>query len=130
MVDSGTDNSFIDMSLARHAGLPIVELPEYRTVQDLNGRIIARATHRTTSLTLLISLASSLWPVSHNPQIDWSASTIIAWSVACHLRCLRSALSPALLDLYSPSGSVGSTMTCWKCFCNNKLSLSSSALTL
>lgn len=55
MVDSGADNSFVDENLARQAGLPLVELAEPCTVEDLNGCTLARATHHTASLTLLIS---------------------------------------------------------------------------
>lgn len=130
MVDSGADDSFIDENVARHAGLPLVELTEPRTVQDLNGRTLARATHRTTSLTLLVSgnhreqiqlflipssaspaVLGSPWLTTHNPQIDWTSGTITAWSVACHsLFALCS--SPCASEPYLPfasSGSVGSS---------------------
>lgn len=125
IVDSGANDCFIDKTLAREAGLPLVKLPEHRTVHDLNGRTLARATHRTTSLTLLVSgnhreqiqfflipssaapvVLGSLWLSTHNSQIDWVSGTITAWSVVCHSRCLRSALPPAPLDLSSPSPAV------------------------
>ena len=125
MVDSGADDSFIDEALAKQAGLPVVQLPEPRTIQDLDGRTLARCTHRTTLLTLLTSgnhreqiqlflipssaapvVLGSPWLATHNPQIDWTTGTITAWSVACHSRCLRSALPPSSLDLTSPSVAV------------------------
>lgn len=55
MVDSGADDSFIDETLARQAGLPLVELDQPRVIQDLNGRTLAHATCHTASLTLLVS---------------------------------------------------------------------------
>lgn len=107
------DDSFLDESLARQAGLSLIELAEPRTVQDLNSRTLARATHRTSSLTLLVSgnhrdqiqfflipssvspaILGSPWFATLNPQIDWTSSTITSWSVACHSRCLRSACPP------------------------------------
>lgn len=44
LVDSGADDSFIDEQLAKQAGLPLVALPEPRTVFNLNGRPLAHAT--------------------------------------------------------------------------------------
>lgn len=102
MVDSGADDSFIDETLAREAGLPLIQLSEPCTDQDLNGRTLARAraTHCTASLTLLVSgnhrkkmhlflIPSSAspavlgfpWLATHNPPIDWASGTITAWSV-------------------------------------------------
>lgn len=55
LIDSGTDDSFLDESLARQASPPQVELAETHTVQGLNGRTLALATHRIASLTLLVN---------------------------------------------------------------------------
>lgn len=55
LVDSGTDDSFIDESLVRRAGLPIVSLAEPKEVLALDGRPLVRVTHRTEILTLLLS---------------------------------------------------------------------------
>lgn len=115
LVDSGADDSFIDESLAMQAGLPTVALWEPKSVQDLNGRLLARATHKTEPLTLLISgnhceriqlylipsaaspaILGSPWLATHNRQINWVSGTITAWSVACHSCCLHSALPPVL----------------------------------
>lgn len=116
LIDSGADDSFIDETLARQAGLPLVRLAEPRVVQDLDGRTLARASFRTDTLSLLVSgnhheqiqfflipssacpvILGSPWLATHNPQLDWSAGTVTAWSVACHSRCLRSAQPPVPL---------------------------------
>lgn len=55
LINSGADDSFIDGNLARQAGLPVVELTDPKTVLDLNGGTLARVTHRTETLTLLVS---------------------------------------------------------------------------
>lgn len=87
MVELGPDDSFIDKTLVGQAGLPLVELDDPRTVQDLNGRTLAHATSCTALLTLLVcgnhrekiqlslipSSASLVvlgltWLVTHNPQ--------------------------------------------------------------
>lgn len=47
LVESGPDDSFIDETLARQAGLLLVELVEPRVVQDLVGRTLAQSSHRT-----------------------------------------------------------------------------------
>lgn len=41
LVDSGADDSFIDESLARQAGLPLEALSEPKMVLDLDGRALA-----------------------------------------------------------------------------------------
>lgn len=111
---SGADDSFIDETLAKQAGLPLVELAQPRVVQDLDGRTLETALLRTASLTLIVSgnhqeqivfffiqssaspvILGSPWMATHNPQFDWSAGTITAWSMACHARCLRFAQPPA-----------------------------------
>lgn len=115
LVDSGADDSFIDESLAKHAGLPLVSLAEPREVLALDGRPLARITHRTDTLTFLLSgnhreqiqlylipsssalaILGSPWLACHNPQIDWSTGSLTEGSVACHARCLHSTLPPAL----------------------------------
>lgn len=55
LVKSGADESFIDESRARQAGLPTIALAEPKVVQDLNGRQLVQATHRLEPVTLLIS---------------------------------------------------------------------------
>lgn len=129
MIDSGADDSFIDSELATRARIPLVELSEPRQVQDLNGRTLARATHRTAPLTLLISgnhreqiqlyvipssaspaILCSPWLTKHNPRIDWASGTLAGWSVSCHSLCLRSALPPAPQSSPSPSPVVDLSM--------------------
>lgn len=43
MVDSGADDSLIDETLARQAGLRLLKVPEPRTVLDLNSNTLALA---------------------------------------------------------------------------------------
>lgn len=109
MVDSGTDNSFINVTLARQAGLPIMELPERRTIHYLNGCIRSRATHRTISLRLLIagnhreqiqfylipSSASSVvlgfpWLATHNRLIGQQARSQLGTRRVIHAACALS----------------------------------------
>lgn len=52
------------------------------------------------------AVLGSPWLVIHNPQIDWSSGTLTTWSVACHARCLRSALLPSPQNSTSPSPAV------------------------
>lgn len=51
---SGTDDSFIDKTMARQAYLFLVELAEPRTVNSLNGLPLSCTMYRNASLTLLI----------------------------------------------------------------------------
>lgn len=86
LVDSGADDSFIDETLARHAGLPLVELEEPHVVQDLDGRTSARSSHRTALLTLLVSAplpASRLFNLSR-PERE-AMETYISESLASGL---------------------------------------------
>lgn len=54
LIDSGTEDSFLDETVARQAGVPLVTLPEPKTILDLNRQLLARFTHRTAPVTLLI----------------------------------------------------------------------------
>lgn len=105
-----------------------VWLPERCIIQDLNSRILAWATHRPTSLTLLVSgnhgeqihfyvisssappvVLGSPWLATNNPQIDWSTGTI----TACVWRVIHGACVPPfhqhLWTWTRTSGSLSST---------------------
>lgn len=75
LIDSGADDSFIDERLARSAGLPLEALTEPKRVQALDGRVLARVTHRTAPLNLLVSgnhcehIQLFLIPLSSSPAI-------------------------------------------------------------
>lgn len=70
--------------------------------------MIARSTHREITRNRFSFLCQSStspvifgypWLATHNPQIDWASGTLTAWGVACHSQCLRSARSPAFVQL-------------------------------
>lgn len=109
-VDSGADENFIDCSLVAQAQIPTQELdPHPMEVTTLNGNHLARITHRTVPLTLILSgnhqetiqllvISSPLnpvvlglpWLILLNPHIDWINSRVVSWSVHCHSHCLMS----------------------------------------
>uniref|UniRef100_A0A674MXQ5 Gypsy retrotransposon integrase-like protein 1 n=1 Tax=Takifugu rubripes TaxID=31033 RepID=A0A674MXQ5_TAKRU len=112
LVDSGADGNFISQDLARQARLPLETLPEPKTILGLNGEVLARITHRTQAITLIISgnhreqihfflirsssspgVLGSPWLALHNPQFDWPTGRLVSWSVNCHTNCLRSAVT-------------------------------------
>lgn len=78
---------------------------------DLDVRPLAKVTHRTVLVTMLISgnhpeqiqlflipsssalvILGSPWLVRHHLQIDWSIGSLTGWSVTCDSLCLHSAL--------------------------------------
>ncbi|KAI3371485.1 hypothetical protein L3Q82_024069 [Scortum barcoo] len=84
---------------------------------------MARVTHRTQPLTLVISgnhteeiqfllisapntplILGFPWLATHNPHLDWAWGKLLDWSIRCHETCLRSALSPAT-ESAGPCGS-------------------------
>lgn len=114
LVDSGADDNFISLDLARQAHLPVEPLPEPRMILGLDGEVLAKITHRTQTITPIVSgnhweqiqfylIRSSSSPgvlgaprlARHNPLIDWSAKRLVNWSVACHSSCLRAAVTPS-----------------------------------
>uniref|UniRef100_A0A674PMU1 Gypsy retrotransposon integrase-like protein 1 n=1 Tax=Takifugu rubripes TaxID=31033 RepID=A0A674PMU1_TAKRU len=112
LVDSGADGNFISQDLARQVRLPLETLPEPKTILGLDGEVLARITHRTQAITLIISgnhreqihfflirsssspgVLGSPWLALHNPQFDWPTGRLVSWSVNCHTNCLRSAVT-------------------------------------
>lgn len=111
-IDCGADDNFIDSTLVEQAKIPTEPLESPREVNALNGSHLAKITHRTAPVTLLLSgnhrekiqflvISSPLAPVVlglpwlqlHNPHIDWTANNVSSWSMHCHSFCLRSAIT-------------------------------------
>ena len=114
LVDSGAEDNFLDLELALQAGLQIVPLETPLVANALDGRLIAKVTHHTKPIKLVLSgnhhellrfnLISSPhtplvlgypWLKTHNPQFDWLNGKVLSWSSFCHATCLQSAISPA-----------------------------------
>lgn len=111
LIDSGADENLIDCVFVSRSNLPSEPLPEPKDVFALDGKLLARITHRTAPVSLLLSgnhhESISLYIISsptaplvlglpwlklHNPHIDWSTASITNWSLFCHLHCLHSAI--------------------------------------
>ncbi|TWW55636.1 Retrovirus-related Pol polyprotein from transposon opus [Takifugu flavidus] len=78
LIDSGADESLMDFSLARQAGVPLVPLDRSLSPHAIDGRSLGRP-----------------WLERHDPHISWASGQILGWSVACHANCLHSAPSPS-----------------------------------
>ncbi|KAJ0068821.1 hypothetical protein NL108_011442 [Boleophthalmus pectinirostris] len=111
LLDSGAEQNFMDSDLILQAGISIEPLPEPIQVSALNGTVLAKITHHTVPLHLILSgnhhevtrffvFSAPLTPIVlgyswlkiHNPVIDWSLNKIVSWSSFCHQSCLQSAL--------------------------------------
>ncbi|KAI3357187.1 hypothetical protein L3Q82_015650 [Scortum barcoo] len=99
LVDSGAEENFLDLQVATRAGVPFELLEKPRDALAVDGRIMARFTHRTQPLTLV----SPGWPPTTH---IWTGpeGKLLDWSFRCHETCSRSALSPAT----EPAGPCGS----------------------
>lgn len=121
LIDSGADDSFIDYELVSQANIPTIALSEPQEVLALDGKQLARVTHRTEPISLTLSdnhhelielfvISSPMSPVIvglpwlkiHNPLVDWSTASIVNWSVFCHANCLRSAIPTSVPTSQSP----------------------------
>lgn len=86
------------------------------SVWSLAGQLISTITHNTLRVSLVVSsnhreaiklylldspgspiVLGHPWTVWHNPHIDWSGNSVLAWSQFCLASCLGSALSPGAL---------------------------------
>ncbi|KAI3354966.1 hypothetical protein L3Q82_004757 [Scortum barcoo] len=91
LVDSGAEENFLDRQVAAQAGVPFEPLEKPRDALAVDGRIMARVTHRTQPLTLVISgnhteeiqfllisapntplILGFPWLATHNPHLDWA----------------------------------------------------------
>ena len=121
LIDSGTDESFIDSSVCEKLNIPLVDLEVPLKTNTLSGELLAVVTKKTEPLMLHLSgnhqelisfyvmrspdvplLLGIPWLMLHNPHVDWRTSNIRSWSVFCHSCCLKSALGPNSLNS-SPS---------------------------
>ena len=121
LVDSGADDNFTDSDFIIQSNIPSEPLPQPKEVFALDGRLLARVTHRTVPVSLLLSgnhhetislyiipsptspLVLGLpWLKLHNPHIDWSTSSITNWSLFCHSHCLHSAIPASGATTQSP----------------------------
>uniref|UniRef100_A0A674NAP1 CCHC-type domain-containing protein n=1 Tax=Takifugu rubripes TaxID=31033 RepID=A0A674NAP1_TAKRU len=88
LIDSGADESLMDFSLARQAGIPLVPLDRSLSPPESTRFLVLHAP--TAPLVL-----GRPWLERHDPHISWASGRILGWSVACHANCLRSAPSPS-----------------------------------
>ena len=114
LVDSGADESFLDAQLVASAGISTQPLTAPLNARGLNGKLLARVTHVTEPLHLVLSgnhhemiqfhvmssphtplVLGQPWLKLHNPHMDWSENQVRSWSSFCHSSCLRSAIPPA-----------------------------------
>lgn len=122
LIDSGADESFVDRNIIAQLALDTVPLDSPINANTLNGKLLARVSHRTVPILLRVSVnhqemisfhiidcphsplvLGHPWLKLHNPQIDWPTGKVISWSNFCHANCLHSAPAPAsLLPLSVP----------------------------
>lgn len=114
LVESGSDDNFIDSNLVSQAGIPTEILSSPTDALSLDSNLLTHITHRTIPLSLIVSgnhretiqffvissphspLVLGLpWLRLHNPHINWVTSSIVNWSTFCHSNCLHSAVPPA-----------------------------------
>ena len=121
LIDSGADDSFIDIGLVREHNLPVYRLNQPKKVLAIGGQPIDSVTHKTQPIKLTLSgnhheqaelfvISSPLTPIvlglpwlrTHNPHIDWVTTSIRNWSDHCHRHCLFSAIPKTSPDLPAP----------------------------
>lgn len=110
LIDSGAEGNFLDSDLADRLRLPVIALSQPIAVHALSGLSLSSITHSTGPLRLVTSgnhietiqflltdtpvtpvVLGHPWLVLHNPQFNWSQSSILSWSEGCHATCLLSA---------------------------------------
>jgi hypothetical protein len=107
MIDSGASQSFINLSLVRKLGIPLVPLQEHIFIDVADGRPIdsGAITHKTCPTSMIVGkhheeiqffvtnighhniILGTPWLKKHNPQIHWPKSTIDFNSDFCQARC-------------------------------------------
>uniref|UniRef100_A0A3P9HSL7 Gypsy retrotransposon integrase-like protein 1 n=1 Tax=Oryzias latipes TaxID=8090 RepID=A0A3P9HSL7_ORYLA len=127
LIDSGSEQSFIDDLLVSDLNLPteLLDLPV--KAAGLGGQILTQITHRTRAVHLITSgnhhefiqfyitkspqspiILGFPWLRAHNPQFDWVNLHVTNWSTTCMANCLRSAVpsvpprddpDPEIIDL-------------------------------
>lgn len=55
LIDSGADDCFLDREFALRAGIPLEPLSNPLTANGLDGRLLARVTHHTVPINLILS---------------------------------------------------------------------------
>ena len=108
LVDSGAEGNFLDQQVAVQMGISLLPLEQPQTALAVDGRLLARVTHRSEPLTLTLSgnhretiqpyiisapstplILGHPWLVKHNPDIDWAKGRVSGWSSFCHATCLQ-----------------------------------------
>ena len=107
MIDSGASQCFINLSLVRELGIPLVRLREPIALDVADGRPIESGaiTHKTSPASMIVGrhhekihffvtnighhsiILGTPWLKKHNPQIHWPNSTIDFNSDFCQARC-------------------------------------------
>uniref|UniRef100_A0A3P9MBI2 Gypsy retrotransposon integrase-like protein 1 n=1 Tax=Oryzias latipes TaxID=8090 RepID=A0A3P9MBI2_ORYLA len=111
LIDSGSEQSFIDDLLVSDLNLPteLLDLPV--KAAGLGGQVLTHMTHRTKAVRLITSgnhheliqfyitktpqspiILGFPWLRAHNPQFDWVNLHVTNWSTTCMANCLRSAI--------------------------------------
>lgn len=123
LIDSGAEGNFVDERWAIEHDLPLHELMDTPTAFALDGRVLSNI-HLATALVSLTTAGNHQetisflvfqspmapivlghpWLTKHNPQINWSDSSIVSWSLSCHTNCLVSAVpSVSSLSVFQES---------------------------
>lgn len=111
LIDSGADDNFMDIDLAKQLMLDTELLPQPLVAHALDGHLLSRVTHRTQpvklqvsgnhSETLFFNLINSPhmalilgypWLKKHNPLVDWQTGLISSWGEQCSVSCLTAAV--------------------------------------
>lgn len=109
--------NFIDGNTARKWFIPAIPLPKPIIAWTLADRPLTTITHTTPHVSLLLSGNHSEgielyilespnttitlghpWLLQHNPQVDWSNNSVLAWSLSCHESCLGPAPCPVYVS--------------------------------
>lgn len=104
LVDSSADNSFINQDLVTETSIPSEILSEPKTVLGLNRESLAKITHQTAPLSLIVlgnnreriqiflipffscpGVLGAHWLANYKSQPNWLAGRLTSWSVSCHI---------------------------------------------